>query len=93
MSLSNATFENQEMASYKLKQPYQILEKVTDKAEMNNGVRYLFDMRRVACSSTITSSLFAVALNAPVVVIGVRCDNFLPASTRGDDHSSTRGGL
>ena len=31
--LSNATFENQEMASYKLKQPYQILEKVTNKAD------------------------------------------------------------
>ena len=33
--LSNATFENQEMASYKLKQPYQILEKVTDKADFS----------------------------------------------------------
>lgn len=31
--LLNATIENQEMASYKLKQPYQILEKVEDKAD------------------------------------------------------------
>lgn len=31
--LLNATIENQEMASYKLKQPYQILEKVDDKAD------------------------------------------------------------
>lgn len=31
--LLNATIENKEMASYKLKQPYQILEKVNDKAD------------------------------------------------------------
>ena len=31
--LLNATIENQKMASYKLKQPYQILEKVEDKAD------------------------------------------------------------
>ncbi len=31
--LLNATIENKEMASYKLKQPYQILEKVEDKAD------------------------------------------------------------
>ena len=29
----NATIENKEMASHKLKQPYQILEKVNDKAD------------------------------------------------------------
>jgi hypothetical protein len=29
----NATIKNKEMASYKLKQPYQILEKVNDKAD------------------------------------------------------------
>lgn len=33
--LLNATIENQEMASYKLKQPYQILEKVDDKADFS----------------------------------------------------------
>lgn len=31
--LLNATIENQKMASYKLKQPYQLLEKVDDKAD------------------------------------------------------------
>lgn len=31
--LLNVTIENKEMASYKLKQPYQILEKVSDKAD------------------------------------------------------------
>ncbi len=31
--LLNATIENKAMASYKLKQPYQILEKVNDKAD------------------------------------------------------------
>ena len=29
----NATIENEEVASHKLKQPYQILEKVNDKAD------------------------------------------------------------
>lgn len=37
--LLNATIENQEMASYKLKQPYQLLEKVEDKADF-------YEMRR-----------------------------------------------
>jgi len=31
--LLNTTIENKEMASYRLKQPYQILEKVNDKAD------------------------------------------------------------
>ncbi len=56
--LLNATIENQEMASYKLKQPYQLLEKVEDKADFaqmrkgrdsNPGNPFEFNTLAVCC--------------------------------------------